>query len=80
MLTDLEPVYAVGDLAVRSRLLDAKTEVSMLQRDAPLVSARRIYNLTVWDEAVRVDPVAPSPTIRGRRVVDLLALASLLRW
>jgi hypothetical protein len=42
MLIDFEPVNAVGDLAVRARLLDASTEVGVLQRDAALVAARRI--------------------------------------
>jgi hypothetical protein len=39
MLTHSQPVDAVGDLAVRARLLDAGTEVSVLQSDAVLVAA-----------------------------------------
>src|SRR5271155_3254846 len=39
VLTYFELVNAVGDLAVRARLLDARTEVGMPQRDAVLIAA-----------------------------------------
>jgi hypothetical protein len=75
MLTDFQSVNAVRDLAVLARLLDAWTEIRVLQRYAALVAARGIDNLTVRYRTVRVDPVAPPPTVGGGRVVDLLALA-----
>ena len=46
VLTDLQPVNAVGDLAVLARLLDARTEIGVPQRDAVSVAARGIDNLT----------------------------------
>jgi hypothetical protein len=39
VLTDLQPVDAVGDLAVLARLLDAWTEAGVPQRDAAFVAA-----------------------------------------
>ena len=75
MLTDPQPVDAVRDLAVRARLLDARTEVSVLQSDAVFVAARRIDNLTGRDGTVGVDPVATPTTEGGGRVGDLLAVA-----
>ena len=39
VLTCFEPVNAICNLAVRARLLDASTEIGVLQRDAPLVAA-----------------------------------------
>jgi len=75
VLTDLQPADAVGDLAVRARLLDASTEVRVLQRYAALVAARGIDNLTRWNGTVGVNPVAPSPTVGGGCVGDLLAVA-----
>ena len=75
MLTDLQPVNAGRDLAVLARLLDAWTDVGVPQCDAVFVAARGIDNLTGRDGTVRVDPVAPPPTVGGGRVVDLLAVA-----
>ncbi|HWY52884.1 MAG TPA: hypothetical protein VNZ03_00370 [Terriglobales bacterium] len=74
VLTYFEPVNAIRNLAVRTRLLDAWTEVGVSQRDAGSIPARRIDNLPSRDSTVRVDPVAPSPTVCGGRVGDLLAL------
>ena len=71
---------AVGNLAVLTRLFDSRTEICVLQRDAASVAARRIHNLTGRNGAVRVDPVAPPPTVGGGGVGDLLAVASLLCW
>lgn len=39
VLTYVEPVNAIRNLAVRTRLLDAWTEVGVLQSDAVLVAA-----------------------------------------
>ncbi|MGB6625477.1 MAG: hypothetical protein WBE43_11900 [Candidatus Acidiferrales bacterium] len=75
VLTDPQPVNAGRDLAVLARLLDAWTEVRVSQRDAALVAARSIDNLTISYGTVRLDPVAPPPTVGGGRVVDLLAIA-----
>jgi hypothetical protein len=80
VLTYFEPVNALGDLAVRARLLDASTEVGVLHRDAALVAAGGIHNLTRWNGTVGFDPVSPTTTIRGRWVGDLLTVAMLLRW
>ena len=80
MLTDLQPVNAVRDLAVLARLLDAWTEVGVPQRDAVFVAASGIDNLPGRDGTVGVDPVAPPPTVCGGRVGDLLAVAVQLRW
>ena len=80
VLTDFQPVNTVGDLAVLARLLDARTEISVPQRDAVLVAARGIDNLPGRDGTVRVDPVAPTTTVGGGRVGDLLAVAVLLCW
>ncbi|HWY53618.1 MAG TPA: hypothetical protein VNZ03_04100 [Terriglobales bacterium] len=77
VLTDLQPIDAVGDLSVLARLLDARTEEGVFQRDAALVAARRIDNLPSKDGAVGFDPVAPSPTVGGGRIGDLLAIAVL---
>jgi hypothetical protein len=78
VLTDFELVNTVGELAIRPRLLDPRTEVSVLQSDAAIVAARGIDNLTGRDGTVRVDPVAPTTTVSRGRVGDLLAVASLL--
>jgi len=75
VLTDLQPVNAGCDLALLARLLDAWTDVGVPQCDAVFVAARDIDNLTVRYGTVRVDPVAPPPTVGGGRVVDLLAVA-----
>jgi hypothetical protein len=75
VLTDLQPVDAGRDLAVPARLLNAWTDVGVPQRDAVFVAARGIDNLTMRYGTVRLDPVAPPPTVGGRRVVDLLAVA-----
>jgi hypothetical protein len=75
MLTDFQPVEAVGDLAICARLLDPSTEVGVFQRDAVLVAARSIDNLTRRNGAVRVDPVAPPSPVCGGRVGDHLAVA-----
>jgi hypothetical protein len=42
VLTDFQPVNAVGNLAVLARLLDALTEVGVSQRNAVLIAARGI--------------------------------------
>jgi len=60
--TDALSVNAVGNLAVLPRLLDAWTEVGVLQRDAVSIPARGIDNLSGRNGAVCVDPVAPPPT------------------
>jgi hypothetical protein len=78
VLTDLQPVDAVGDLAVGAQLLDAGTKVSVRQSDAVLVAARGIDNLTFRDSTVCVDPVALSPTVCSGRIGDLFTVASLL--
>jgi hypothetical protein len=75
MLTDFEPVNAVGEFAVRSRLLDARTEIGVRQRNAVPIAARGIDNLTVRDGTVRVDPVALPPTVGSGRIDDFLAVA-----
>jgi hypothetical protein len=49
VLTYSETADAVGNLAMRARLLDTRTEVGVFQRDAALVVARRIDNLPGWD-------------------------------
>ena len=80
VLTDLQPVNAGGDLAVLAQLLDAWTDVGVPQCDAVFVSASDIDNLPGRDGTVRVDPVAPPPTVGGGRGVDLLAVAVLPCW
>ena len=75
VLTDLQPVDTGRDLAVPARLLDAWTDVGVPQCDAVFVAASSIDNLPGRDGTVRVDPVAPPPTVGGGRVVDLLAVA-----
>ena len=80
VLTDFQPVDAVGDLAVLARLLDARTEVGVLQRDAAFVAARGIDNLPSRNGTVGVDPVASPTTVGGGWVGDLLAVAVLLCW
>ena len=80
MLTDFQSVDAVRELSVRARLLDAGTDVGMPQRDAALVAASDIDNLPGRDGTVSVDPVAPSATISGRGIGDLLAVAAYLCW
>jgi len=49
VLTDLQPVGAVGNLAVLARLLDASTEIGVSQRDAVSVAAGGIHDLTCWN-------------------------------
>jgi hypothetical protein len=49
VLTDPQSVNAVSYLAVRARLLDAGTNISMLQSDAVLVAAPRIDHLPGWN-------------------------------
>jgi hypothetical protein len=68
-------VNAVRDLAVPARLLNPWTEAGVSQRDAALVAARGIDNLPGRDGTVGVNPVAPSPTVGGGGVGDLLAVA-----
>jgi len=80
VLTDLQPMNALGDLAVLARRFDPWTKVAMSQGDAVLVAARGIDNLPRRDGTVGVDPVAPPPTVGGRGVGDLLAVASWRRW
>ena len=80
MLTDLQPVNAGRDLAVLPRLLGAWTDVGVSQCDAVFVAASGIDNLPGRDGTVRVDPVAPPPTIGGGRGVDLLTVAVLPCW
>jgi len=75
VLTDFQPVNAVGDLAVLARLLDARTEEGVSQRDAVFIAAGGIHNLTRWNGTASVDPVAPPPTVGGGQVGDLLAVA-----
>ena len=74
MLTDLQPVNTVGNLAILARLLYAWTKVGVSQRDAVSVAARGIDNLTGRDGTVGVDPVALPPTISGGQVGDLFAI------
>ena len=62
------------------RLLDARTEVRMLQGDALLVAARGIDNLPGRHRTVSVDPVALSPTVCSGRIGDLFTVAVLLCW
>jgi hypothetical protein len=78
VLTDLDSVDAICNLAVCARLLDAGTKVSVLQGDAAIVATRRINDLTGRDGTVRVDPVATPPTVGGGRIGDLLAVAVVL--
>lgn len=80
VLTDFEPVYAVGNLAVRSRVLDARTEISVLQRNTVPIAAGGIDDLTVRDGTVRFDPVTLPPTVCSGRIDDLLAVAMSLCW
>ena len=80
VLTDLDSVNAARDLAVLARLLDSRTEKGVSQRDAVLVAARRIDNLPGRDRTAGVDPVAPTTSVCGGGVGDLLAVASLLCW
>ncbi len=75
VLTYFEPVNAIRNLAVRTRLLDAWTEIRMLQSDAALIAARRIDHLTGRNGAVGVDPVAPTTSVGGGWVGDPLAVA-----
>ncbi len=80
MLTDLQPVNTLGNLAVLAWLLDSRTEIGVSERDAVSVAARGIDNLTGRDGTVGISPVAPPPTVGGGQVVDLLALAVLPCW
>jgi hypothetical protein len=75
MPSNPQPVDAVGDLAIFARLLDASTEVSVFQRDAVAIAARRIDNLPLGDGTVGVSPVAPPPTEGGGWVGDLFTVA-----
>jgi len=65
VLSDFQFVNAVRKLAVSPRLLNAETQVRMLQRDALLVAARGIDDLSLGDGTLRVDPVSPTPTVGG---------------
>jgi hypothetical protein len=80
VLTDLQPVNAGRNLAVLTWLLDAWTGVGVPQCDAVFVAASCIDNLPGRDGTVRVDPIAPPPTVSGGRVVDLLAAPVLPCW
>jgi hypothetical protein len=68
VLTDFQPVNAIRDLAVLARLFDARSEVGVQQRDAALVAARDIDNLSGRDTI----------QLRRRRpkAVDVLAISS----
>ena len=68
MLTDLQPMNALGDLAVLARRLDPWTKVAMSQGDAVLVAARGINNLPRRDGTVGVDPVTTPATVGGGQV------------
>ena len=74
MLPDLQPVNAVRELSVAARLLNAWTDVGVPQCDAVFVAASGIDNLPGRDGTVRLDPVAPPPTVGGGRVGDILAV------
>ena len=76
VLTDLQPVNAVRDLPVLARLLDAWTDVGVPQCDAVFVAASGIDNLPGRDGTVRVDPVAPPPTVSSNFVMGLDGLRS----
>ena len=78
VLTYFEPVNAIRNLAVCARLLDSWSEVRVSQRDAAVVAARGIHNLTRWNGTVGFDPVALPPTVGGGQVGDLLAVAMQL--
>jgi hypothetical protein len=80
VLTDLQPLGAVGNLAVLALLLDAWTEIGVSQRDAVSVAAGGIHDLTRWNGTVGVNPVAPPPTVGGGQVGDLLAVAVQSCW
>jgi hypothetical protein len=75
VLPDFQPADACHDLPVLARLLNAWTDVGVPQCDAVFVAASGIDNLPGREGTVRVDPVAPPPTVGGGRVVDLLAFA-----
>jgi len=45
VLTDFQPVNTLGDLGVRARLLNSRTETRVSQRDAVFIAARGIDNL-----------------------------------
>ena len=77
MLTDLQPVNTLGNLRLLARLLNSRTEIGVSQRGAAAVAARGIDNLGGRDKAVRVCPVAPTTTVGGGQVGDLLAVAVL---
>jgi hypothetical protein len=74
VLPYFQPVNACGDLPVLARLLNAWTDVGVPQCDAVFVAASGIDNLPGRDGTVRLDPVAPPPTVGGGRVGDLLAV------
>jgi hypothetical protein len=78
VLTDFQPVNAVGDLAVLARLLHSWTEIGVPQRDAVSIPAGGIDNLTAWDGTVGVDPVALPPTVCGGRIGDVFTVAASL--
>lgn len=80
VLTDFQFMNTVSDLAVLARLLNSRTEISVLDCDAVSIAAGRIDDLIGRDGTVRVDPVAPTPTECCRRVGDLLTVAVSLRW
>lgn len=76
VLPDFQPVDAGRDPAVLARLLDPWAEKSVSQRDAVFVAASGIDNLPGRGGTVRVDPVAPPPTVGGGLIGDLLAVAA----
>jgi hypothetical protein len=75
VLTDFQPANTLGNLWVFARLLNSGTEKEVSERDAAFVAAGGIDNLTGRDSTVGVNPVAPSPTVGGGHVGDLLAVA-----
>ena len=80
VLTDPQPVNAVGNLAVLAWLLNSWTEIGVLERDEVSIAAGGIDNLTVRERAVGVSPVAPTTTIGGGQVGDLLAISVYRCW
>jgi hypothetical protein len=80
VLTDFQPVNALCNFAVLAWWLDAWTEMGMLERDAVLVAARGIDDLSGTYGAVRVDPIALPPTVCSGRVGDFLTVAMSFRW
>ena len=75
VLTDFQPVNTLGNLGVLAGLLNSRTKIRVLERDAMSVATGGIDNLSSRDETVGVNPVAPSPTVGRGQVADLLAVA-----